>query len=83
MVEVVAMSAKDVLGRERKRAAVGYLKGRGFRILDRHRRSADGEIVAVERHTVVVCEAKTRSGTRPATLLAGLGEHALWLGVAQ
>jgi putative endonuclease len=56
MVEVVAMSAKDVVGREGERAAVGYLKGCGFRIPDRHWRSADGEIdiVAVERHTFVV-----------------------------
>jgi putative endonuclease len=85
MVEVVAMSAKDVLGREGERATVGYLEGCGFRIPGRQWRSADGEIdiVAVERHTVVACEAKTRSGTRPGTQLAGLGEHALWRGVAQ
>jgi putative endonuclease len=85
MVEVVAMSAKDVLGREGERATVGYLEGCGFRIPDRHWRSADGEIdiVAVKRHTVVVCDSQTRSRTRPSTQLAGLGEHALWLGVAQ
>ena len=53
MVEVVAMTAKDVLGREG------------------------------ERHTVVVCKAKTRSGTRSGPQLAGLGEPALWLRVAQ
>jgi putative endonuclease len=85
MVEVVAMSAKDVVGREGARAAVGYLEGCGFRIPDRHWRSADGEIdiVAVERHTFVACEAKTRAGTRPGTQLAGRGEHAPWPGVAQ
>jgi putative endonuclease len=82
MVEVVAMSAKEVLGRERKRAAVGYLKGRGFRILDRNWRPADGEIdiVAVERHKFVVCQVKMRSGMHFITQLAG---RALWLGLAQ
>src|SRR6202035_1112764 len=64
--EVVAMGAKDVLGREGEQAAVSYLEGCGFRILDRNWRCAGGEIdiVAVERHTFVVCEVKTRSGTR-------------------
>jgi putative endonuclease len=70
-VEVVAMGAKDVLGREGEQAAVSYLEGRGFRILDRNWRCADGEIdiVAVERHTFVVCEVKTRSGIRYGTPL--------------
>ena len=58
------MGAKDVLGRDGEQAAVTYLEGCGFRILDRNWRCADGEIdiVAVERHTFVVCEVKTRSG---------------------
>ena len=45
------MNAKDVLGRAGEQAAVSYLEGCGFRILDRNWRSADGEIdiVAVER----------------------------------
>ena len=38
------MSAKDVLGREGEQAAVSYLEGCGFRILDRNWRSGDGEI---------------------------------------
>jgi Holliday junction resolvase-like predicted endonuclease len=61
---------------------VGYLKGRGFRILDRNWRPADGEIdiVAVERHKFVVCQVKMRSGMRFITQLAG---RALWLGLAQ
>ena len=65
------MNAKDVLGRAGEQAAVSYLEGCGFRILDRNWRSADGEIdiVAVERHTLVVCEVKTRSGTRYGTPL--------------
>lgn len=75
MLEVMAMHAKDVLGREGEQAAVDYLEGRGFRILDRNWRCAEGEIdiVAVERHTFVVCEVKTRSGTRYGTPLEAVG----------
>ena len=84
------MGAKDVLGREGEQAAVGYLESCGFRILDRNWRCADGEIdiVAVERHTLVVCEVKTRSGTRYGTPIDAVGQAkrrrlrklaALWL----
>jgi hypothetical protein len=34
--EVVAVGAKDVLGKEGEQAAVSYLEGCGFRILDRN-----------------------------------------------
>lgn len=69
------MHAKDVLGREGEQAAVDYLTERGFRILDRNWRCADGEIdiVAVDRHSLVVCEVKTRSGTRYGTPLEAVG----------
>ena len=69
------MRAKDVLGRAGEQAAVDYLESCGFRILDRNWRCADGEIdiVAVERHTFVVCEVKTRSGTRYGTPLEAVG----------
>ena len=65
------MRAKDVLGRDGEQAAAGYLESEGFRILDRNWRCADGEIdiVAVDRHTFVVCEVKTRSGARSGTPL--------------
>jgi putative endonuclease len=71
----MAMHAKDVLGRDGEQAAVNYLEGCGFRILDRNWRCAEGEIdiVAVERHTFVVCEVKTRSGTRYGTPLEAVG----------
>jgi putative endonuclease len=71
----MTMRAKDVLGREGEQAAVEYLTERGFRILDRNWRCADGEIdiVAVERHSLVVCEVKTRSGTRYGTPLEAVG----------
>ena len=84
------MGAKDVLGREGEQAAVSYLEGCGFRILDRNWRCADGEIdiVAVDRRTFVVCEVKTRTGTRYGTPLDAVGRvkrirlrklAALWL----
>ena len=75
MLEVMTMHPKDVLGRDGEQAAVTYLEGCGFRILDRNWRCADGEIdiVAVERHTFVVCEVKTRSGTRFGTPLEAVG----------
>jgi len=69
------MRAKDVLGRDGEQAAVSYLESHGFRILDRNWRCAEGEIdiVAVERQTFVVCEVKTRSGTRYGTPLEAVG----------
>jgi putative endonuclease len=71
----MAMHAKDVLGRDGEQAAVNYLESCGFRILDRNWRCAEGEIdiVAVDRHTFVVCEVKTRSGTRYGTPLEAIG----------
>ena len=71
----MAMQAKDVLGKDGEQAAVDYLTGCGFRILDRNWRCAAGEldIVAVERHVFVVCEVKTRSGTRYGTPLEAVG----------
>jgi len=71
----MTMHAKDALGRDGEQAAVAYLEGCGFRILDRNWRCADGEIdiVAVERYTFVVCEVKTRSGTRYGTPLEAVG----------
>jgi putative endonuclease len=84
------VGAKDVLGKEGEQAAVGYLEGCGFRILDRNWRCADGEIdiVAADGRTLVVCEVKTRSGTRFGTPLDAVGQAkrrrlrrlaALWL----
>jgi putative endonuclease len=62
----MAMRAKDVLGRTGEQAAADYLESCGLRILDRNWRSADGEIdiVAAERHVLVVCEVKSRTSAR-------------------
>jgi putative endonuclease len=61
--EVMAVNAKDALGRNGEQAAVEYLERAGLRILDRNWRCADGEIdiVAAERRVLVICEVKTRS----------------------
>lgn len=71
----MAMRTKDVLGKDGEQAAVDYLTGCGFRILDRNWRCAAGEldIVAVERHVFVVCEVKTRSGPGYGTPLEAVG----------
>jgi putative endonuclease len=62
----MAMHAKDVLGRSGEQAAAEYLESCGLRILDRNWRCAAGEIdiVAVERHALVVVEVKSRTGLR-------------------
>ena len=66
------MRAKSVLGKSGEQMTAEYLqsckscKSCGLRILNRNWRSADGEIdiVAVERHVLVVCEVKSRTSTR-------------------
>jgi len=62
----MAMRAKDVLGKSGEQAAAEYLESCGLRILDRNWRCAGGEIdiVAVERHVLVICEVKSRTGMR-------------------
>src|SRR6476660_711622 len=64
--EVMAMHAKDVLGRSGEQAAAEYLESCGLRILDRNWRCAAGEIdiVAVDRQALVVVEVKARTGMR-------------------
>ena len=71
------MSAKDDLGREGEQVAAEYLERAGLRVLDRNWRCADGEIdiVAAERQVMVVCEVKTRSGTRFGTPLEAITRH--------
>jgi putative endonuclease len=68
------VNAKDELGRIGEQLAVEYLERSGLRVLDRNWRSADGEIdiVAAERQVLVVCEVKTRSGTRFGTPLEAI-----------
>jgi putative endonuclease len=70
------MHAKNVLAREGEDAVASYLQERGFRILDRNWRCPEGQldIVAAERDSLVVCEVKTRSGTRYGTPLEAMSQ---------
>ncbi len=58
------MAAKDDLGRRGEALAAAYLEVRGYRIIDRNWRCAQGEIdlVATINERVVFVEVKTRSG---------------------
>jgi putative endonuclease len=60
------MAAKDVLGRRGEELAARYLEQQGLVILSRNWRCRHGEIdlVATDTRRLVVCEVKTRSGTR-------------------
>jgi putative endonuclease len=68
------LNPKDVLGRQGEQLAAEYLQRAGLRILDRNWRCAEGEIdiVAADRRVLVVCEVKTRSGTRYGTPLEAI-----------
>jgi putative endonuclease len=73
-VEVVSVNPKDALGRRGEQIAMEYLERAGMRILDRNWRCAGGEIdiVAAEGQVLVICEVKTRSGTRYGTPLEAI-----------
>lgn len=60
------MAAKDEVGRRGEEVAVAYLEQRGLVVLSRNWRCREGEldVVATDRERLVVCEIKTRSGTR-------------------
>lgn len=60
------MAAKDELGRRGEDLAARYLTDRGLVLLARNWRCREGEIdlVATDAERLVVCEVKTRSGTR-------------------
>jgi putative endonuclease len=68
--------ARSFLLRPGRRAGRRRLPADGFRILDRHWKCAEGElgIVAVEQHFLVLCEVKTRSGTRHGTPLEKISQ---------
>ncbi|MGH3155596.1 MAG: YraN family protein [Streptosporangiaceae bacterium] len=74
MAEVMAMRAKDTLGRDGEQAAAEYLERNGMRILARNWRCSAGEIDIVAAHgrVLVVCEVKTRSSTRYGTPLEAI-----------
>jgi putative endonuclease len=63
---VVGMAAKDVLGRRGEDLAAEFLEQQGLVVLSRNWRCRLGEldVVATDADRLVVCEVKTRSGTR-------------------
>ncbi len=60
------MAAKDVLGRRGEDLAARFLEQQGLVVLSRNWRCRHGELdlVATDADRLVVCEVKTRSGTR-------------------
>jgi putative endonuclease len=60
------MAAKDVLGRRGEDLAAEFLEQQGLVVLSRNWRCRLGEldVVATDADRLVVCEVKTRSGTR-------------------
>jgi putative endonuclease len=60
------MAAKDELGRRGEDLAAQYLERQGLVVLSRNWRCRHGELdlVATDSVRLVVCEVKTRSGTR-------------------
>ena len=62
----MAAAAKDVLGRRGEDLAAAYLQEQGLVVLSRNWRCRHGELdlVATDSRRLVVCEVKTRSGTR-------------------
>jgi putative endonuclease len=60
------MAAKDELGRRGEDLAADYLERQGLVVLSRNWRCRHGELdlVATDSVRLVVCEVKTRSGTR-------------------
>jgi putative endonuclease len=60
------MADKDVLGRRGEDLAARFLEQQGLVVLSRNWRCRHGEVdlVATDADKLVVCEVKTRSGTR-------------------
>jgi putative endonuclease len=69
------MRVKEALAEAAGKAAVSYLEGCGFRVLDRDWR-CDGEIlsvIAADRRTLVAVDLRVRAGTRHGTPLDVIG----------
>ncbi len=60
------MRKTDVLGRAGEDIAADHLRSMGYEVVDRNWRCRAGEldVVALDNGVLVVCEVKTRSGTR-------------------
>ena len=60
------MRVKEALAEAAGNAAVGYLKGCGFRVLDRNWQHDDDivPVVAADRSVLVIIDLRVRAGTR-------------------
>lgn len=61
---MTADNPKQLLGREGERIAAEFLRGKGYKVVERNYRCAAGELdlIALDRRVVVFVEVKTRSG---------------------
>jgi putative endonuclease len=57
-------NARQVLGKEGERIAEQYLKGKGYKLVERNYRCAAGEVdlIVLDRRVIVFVEVKTRTG---------------------
>ncbi len=68
------MRVKEALGTAAIEAVAGYLRGCGFKVLDRCWTCPGGEIavVAADQRTLVACEVRVRAGSRYRTPLEAM-----------
>jgi putative endonuclease len=68
------MNTQSLLGQQGEQLAAEYLAKAGLDVLERNWRCPQGEIdiVAADGRVLVVCEVKTRSGTRFGTPIEGV-----------
>ena len=57
-------NARQALGKEGERVAERFLKGKGYKLVERNYRCAGGEIdlIALDKRVIVFVEVKTRTG---------------------
>ncbi len=69
------MHMQEAFAAAAARAAVSYLEGCGFRVLDRNWRHGDEilPVIAADRHTFVVIDLRVRIGTRHGAPLEVIG----------
>jgi len=69
--------ASSKLGREGEKAAIKFLKKKGYRIIDKNFRTKAGEIdiIAEQEKVLVFVEVKTRSGSRLGHPVEALTSH--------
>jgi putative endonuclease len=69
--------SKQILGQEGERVAEGYLKKKGFKVVERNYRCRLGEVdlIALDKRVVVFVEVKTRTGDGFGSPLEAVESH--------